>query len=47
MKAYLWSTNDGKLAGLLIDIKDTSKVPNQKVAKSQIVLVLVKIFALV
>ena len=47
MKACLWSTNNGKLARLLMDIKDTGKVPNQKMAESQIVLVLVKIFALV
>ena len=49
MKAYLWFTNDGKLAEHLIGVKDTGKVPNQKVTKLRIVLVLllVKMFALV
>ena len=42
MKAYLWSTNIGNaIAGLLMDVKDTGKVRNQRVAKSRIVLTLV------
>ena len=39
MKACLWTTTDGKLAELLIDIRDTGKVQNRKGTKMRIVLI--------
>ena len=47
MRASLWSTTEAKLVEPLLSIRDIGKIPNQKVAKSLIVLVLDKKFVLV
>ena len=53
MKAHLWATMNGKaIAELLMGVRNTGTVQNRKVAKSQIVLIILvlavdKSFALV
>ena len=44
MKAYLWTTTDGKLAEPFMGVRNAGKVRNRRVEKSSIVLILVKKF---
>ena len=43
MKAYLWSTNDGSASWTVSGCQGPGKVRNQRVAKSQIVLLIIVI----